>query len=112
MPRIIQKPVKGGQWFEYHDDNELSGFGVAQLSDDKTLILESIHVIPGRRKRGIGSRLLESIINWGKDQGAQKLEGEFKPEYGRGSESEKAAKSFYNKNEISIDEKDHLSRRL
>jgi len=79
------------------------GSGLASVSGDQ-MNLESIHVIPGKRKSGIGRKLLRAMINWAKSQGAKKIKGEFKPEFG----DDVQAKAFYAANGIEVTEDGEL----
>ena len=59
---------------------EVLGSAFAALEDGATLRLDSIQANPPVRGRGIGSALLAAVIGWGREQGATRLTGEFKPD--------------------------------
>lgn len=59
---------------------EVLGSAFAVLEDGATLRLDSIQSNPPVRGRGIGSALLAAVIGWGRERGAVRLTGEFKPD--------------------------------
>lgn len=85
------------------NEGGIIGSGLASVNGDQ-MNLESIHVIPGKRKSGIGKKLLKAMINWARDQGAKKIRGEFKAEFG----DDDQAKAFYAKNGIEVTEDGEL----
>jgi len=65
-------------WFvEATDDDEFVGMaiGAGALDDpSKTAYLFGMWVEPGRRRAGIGKRLVETVIEWGRAGGAVRIE--------------------------------------
>ena len=112
MGRIIQSDANGARYFEAKsDNNETVGFAVSSIDSNGKLSLDSIHVIPGIRKNGVGSILLDAVISWGISEGANELVGEFFPEF-RGGKDEEDARKFYAKNGINIDGENNLRGRI
>jgi len=62
--------------------------------------LNSIHVIPVKRRSGIGTVMFHAFLDWAKGLGAKRLAGEFKPEFGNC-----AAGHFYNAMDVKITDK-------
>jgi ribosomal-protein-alanine N-acetyltransferase len=54
-------------------DDALAGFAVAALAAD-IAELESIVVAAEFRRRGIGAALLDAVLAWAREQGAQRME--------------------------------------
>lgn len=79
---------------------EVVGSAFAAL-EDGALRLDSIQTNPPKRCRGIGSALLAAVIGWGRDGGATRLTGEFKPDP---SVRISAVEKFYRERGISINE--------
>lgn len=71
------------------EDGEVKGFLVARVRDREWEI-ENIVVADDRRRRGLGARLLEEIINRARPQGAEVIFLEVR-------ESNQAARSLYEK---------------
>jgi len=63
-------------WFvEATDDYEFVGMAVGVLDDpSETAYLNAMWVEPGRRRSGIGKRLVETVIEWGRARGAFRIE--------------------------------------
>lgn len=63
-------------WFvEATDDDEFVGMAVGTLDEpSKTAYLFGMWVEPGRRRSGIGKRLVETLIEWGRARGAVRVE--------------------------------------
>lgn len=77
---------------------DVLGSAFAALEND-TLRLDCIQANPPVRKRGIGGALLAAVIGWGRERGAVRLTGEFKPD--PFSKPEDVAR-FYAKRGISV----------
>jgi ribosomal protein S18 acetylase RimI-like enzyme len=69
-------PSDSSVWFvDATDDDELVGMAVGALDDPpKTAYLFGMWVEPGRRRSGIGKRLVETVIEWGRTRGAVRIE--------------------------------------
>jgi ribosomal protein S18 acetylase RimI-like enzyme len=69
-------PSDSHVWFvEATDDDEFVGMAVGFLDDpSKTAYLFGMWVEPGRRRSGIGKRLVETVIEWGRGRGAVRFE--------------------------------------
>jgi ribosomal protein S18 acetylase RimI-like enzyme len=69
-------PSDSRVWFvEATDDDELVGMAVGALDEpSKTAYLFGMWVEPGRRRSGIGKRLVETVIEWGRARGAVRIE--------------------------------------
>jgi ribosomal protein S18 acetylase RimI-like enzyme len=69
-------PSDSRGWFvEATDDDEFVGMAVGVLDDpSKTAYLFGMWVEPGRRRSGIGKRLVEAVIEWGRARGAVRIE--------------------------------------
>ncbi|MCX6705967.1 MAG: GNAT family N-acetyltransferase [Candidatus Woesebacteria bacterium] len=112
MIKIKQKDVKGGRWFQAEEENgQLLGFATSSLNENNQVVLDSIHVVPIARKKGIGTALLDSVLKWGNEEGVNEVVGEFFPEF-RGGEDERAARKFYERRGISIDSENNLKGRV
>lgn len=113
MANILQSDAQdGARLFTAKDaSGESIGFALSSLDKNGKLCLDSIHVIPKARRGGVGGALLRAVISWGINNGAQELTGEFYPEF-RGGADETAARMFYDKNNIQIDEDNNLRGRL
>ncbi len=73
--------------------------------DDRALRLDSIQAIPPRRGKGIGSALLAAALAWGRERGAVRISGEFRPDpFSRSADVE----AFYAKHGIRVDIKGNL----
>ncbi len=107
MAKIEQRDIEGAHWYQVKEGGETVGFAISSLDSQGKVVLDSIHVIPGRRKSGVGSALLGAVKSWGKDKGATKIMGGFSPEF-RGGEDEEAARKFYARHGITITEEDKL----
>lgn len=108
MPKIEQSDANGARFFKVKNQSgEVEGFGISSLTNDNQLKVDTIQVIPGARKKGVGGAILGAIIGWGKAKGARKITGEFFPEY-RGGKSEEELREFYKKRGIHVDEKGNL----
>ncbi len=111
MIKISRKDVKDGKWFQAEESGQLLGFATSRLNEDKQVVLDSIHIVPVARRKGIETALLDSVLKWGNEEGATEVVGEFFPEF-RGGEDERAARKFYERHGISIDNEDKLSGRI
>ncbi len=111
MFKIIQKDVKDCKFFQAEENGQLIGLAVSSINENRQVVLDSIHIIPGARRGGVGSALLNSVIKWGKEEGIDEVVGEFSPEF-RGGEDEKAARKFYEKHGFTIDEENNLRGRV
>jgi ribosomal protein S18 acetylase RimI-like enzyme len=69
-------PSDNRVWFvEATDDDEFVGMAVGVLDDPpKTAYLFGMWVEPGRRRSGVGRRLVEAVIEWGRARGAVRIE--------------------------------------
>ena len=69
-------PSDSRVWFvEATDDDEFVGMAVGALDEpSKTAYLFGMWVEPGRRRSGIGKRLVETVIEWGRARGAVRIE--------------------------------------
>ena len=77
--------------------------------EDEVLRLDSIQANPPVRKRGIGSALLAAVIGWGRERGAVRLTGEFKPDlFSKPQDIER----FYTKWGISVTADGNLEGKL
>jgi ribosomal protein S18 acetylase RimI-like enzyme len=58
------------------DGDEWLGMSVGRLLDDRpdSVWLEALWVDPSVRRAGLGSRLIEAVAAWSRDQGARTLE--------------------------------------
>ena len=101
MTEIHQRDIGDGRWFEARDPQQrLEGLAVVSLQE-KGLNLDTIHVVPIARRKGIATILLEAIFKWGKENGAEEITGDFSPEY-IGGQDEFNARLFYKKHGIEI----------
>ena len=77
---------------------EVIGSAFAALEND-ILRLDSIQANPPVRGRGIGGALLAAVIGWGREHGATRVSGDFKPDpFSRPEDVER----FYQKHGISV----------
>ena len=83
---------------------ETVGAAYAAIDDD-ALRLDSIQAIPPRRGRGIGSALIMAVIAWGRERGASRISGEFRPDAFSTPEDVKA---FYAKHGVGVDSEGNL----
>jgi ribosomal protein S18 acetylase RimI-like enzyme len=69
-------PSDSRVWFvDATDDDEFVGMAVGFLDDEsKTAYLGGMWVEPGRRRSGIGKRLVDTVIEWGRARGAVRIE--------------------------------------
>jgi ribosomal protein S18 acetylase RimI-like enzyme len=69
-------PSDSGVWFvEATDDDEFVGMAVGAVDEpSKTAYLFGMWVDPGRRRSGIGKRLVETVIVWARARGAVRIE--------------------------------------
>jgi ribosomal protein S18 acetylase RimI-like enzyme len=74
--REFVSPSDSRVWFvEATDDDEFVGMAVGALDDPlTTAYLFGMWVEPGRRRAGIGKRLVETVIEWGRARGAVRIE--------------------------------------
>lgn len=88
---------------------EVLGSAFASLVDGHQLRLDFIQTNPPLRKHGIGSALLAAVIGWGREQGAARLTGEFKPDpFARPEDVER----FYQNRGISVTADGNLDGKL
>lgn len=87
---------------------DIIGSAFAALEDD-ALRLDLIQTNPPLRGRGIGSALMAAVIGWGRERGAVRLTGEFKPD--PFAKPEDVAR-FYAKRGISITVDGNLDGKL
>lgn len=108
MIEIEQRDLNGARLFTADTGKSgfKEGFAMASLNGNE-LVLDSIHVIPGSRKNGLGSELIKAILAWGKSKGALSITGDFDPEY-KGGLDEENARSFYKKCQIIITDDNKL----
>jgi ribosomal protein S18 acetylase RimI-like enzyme len=69
-------PTDSKVWLvETTDDDEFVGMAVGLVDDtSKTAYLFGMWVEPGRRRSGIGKRLVETVIEWARVRGAVRIE--------------------------------------
>jgi ribosomal protein S18 acetylase RimI-like enzyme len=69
-------PTDSGVWFvEATDDDEFVAMAIGSVDDpSKTAHLFGMWVEPERRRSGIGKRLVETVIEWGRARGAVRIE--------------------------------------
>ena len=69
-------PSDSRVWFvEATDDDEFVGMAIGALDEpSKTAYLFGMWVEQGRRRPGIGKRLVETAIEWGRARGAVRIE--------------------------------------
>jgi ribosomal protein S18 acetylase RimI-like enzyme len=74
--REFVSPSDSRVWFvETTDDDEFVGMAFGFLDDPlKAAYLGGMWVEPGRRHSGIGKRLVETVIEWGRARGAARIE--------------------------------------
>ncbi len=108
---IKNREANDAEWFEAKSDGEIVGFAIASEQGRKKVKLDDIHVIPGMRKKGIGEKLLASIIHWAKSRGASEIVGSFSPEF-RGGKDEEAARKFYGSQGFDIDSEGNLYKKI
>ena len=111
MAEIYQRDVNGARFFQAEEGGTTKGFAVSSLGNDGQLILDSIHVVPPARGKGIGSALLSAVFDWGKEKGASEITGDFYPEF-KGGNDEKAAREFYRKHGVEICSDGKLKRKI
>lgn len=88
---------------------EVLGSVFAGLVGDHQLQLDLIQTNPPLRGQGIGGALLAAAIGWGKDRGAARITGEFKPD--PFAKPEDVAR-FYAKRGISVTADGNLEGKL
>lgn len=87
---------------------EVLGSAFAGLDADQ-LRLDLIQTNPPQRGRGIGGALLAAVIGWGRERGAVRLTGEFKPDlFSKPQDIER----FYTKWGISVTADGNLEGKL
>jgi GNAT superfamily N-acetyltransferase len=73
--REFVSPSDSRVWFvEATDDDEFVGMAFGFLDTSKAAYLGGMWVEPGRRRSGIGKRLVETVIEWGRARGAVRIE--------------------------------------
>ena len=74
--REFVSPSDSRVWFvETTDDDEFVGMAFGFLDDpSKAAYLGGMWVEPGRRRSGVGKRLVETVIEWGRARGAARIE--------------------------------------
>ena len=82
-------------------NGESVGYAVGKV-EEASLSIETIFTYPGQRKRkGIGKAVLSGLLDWGKENGATSISGEFLPEPHSNPEH---AKKLYEKFGFKIEE--------
>ena len=87
---------------------EVLGSALAAIEED-VLRLDSIQANPPVRGRGIGGALLAAVIGWGRENGATRVSGDFKPD--PFSKSADVAR-FYTNRGISVTPDNNLDGKL
>jgi ribosomal protein S18 acetylase RimI-like enzyme len=68
-------PTESHVWFVETTDDEFVGMAAGLVDDtSKTAYLFGMWVEPGRRRSGIGTRLIETVIEWAQARGAVRIE--------------------------------------
>lgn len=107
MISLLEADIDHGIRVTAKEADNTVGFGMATLQGP-VLFLDSIHVIPPFRGKGLGTAIIDACIKWGQQQGAQFLKGEFKPEFG----NETLVRPFYEKKGIEITPEGKLFKKL
>jgi ribosomal protein S18 acetylase RimI-like enzyme len=103
--RNIIKLFENDPLFQLKDDDKIVGF-VAVTDEKDCVVIDTIHVEKRRRGEGIGSQLIQEVINYASQSG-KNIAGEFKPEEIINSER---VLNFYKKHGFTIDNEGKLKR--
>lgn len=77
--RKKQNPETGSQIFECWEANQLIGYVSGKITGS-LLEIESVWVNPNKRRRGVGTILLENLISYSHQKGVTDIQLEFLPE--------------------------------
>lgn len=66
-------------YFVAYLNEEMAGAVLASVSGID-LSIESIHTNPNQRGNGVGTKMLSTVVGWGRDKGARRITGEFLPD--------------------------------
>lgn len=109
MERILRDDIPDGGCFVLvrEEGHPSLGHGIA-IVEENILLLESIQVLKRHRGRGIGRQILDALVEWGMEQGATELRGDFTPDTGE----EEVARVFYERMSIQITPERKLLKKL
>lgn len=89
------------------EDGPTLGYGIAVI-EGGTLLLETIQVLRRHRGKGFGRQIINSLLQWGTENGATELTGVFTPDTGE----EEPVRAFYEKMGIEITPERKLRKTL
>ena len=113
MSSIHEKDAPDGKTriVTHQEKGETNGFAMGTITDGNQLYLDNIHTIPAARGKGIGSIILHALFGWAQSHGCNEVTGDFFPEF-KGGADEEAARKFYAKHGIKIDDQNRLHGKI